>query len=55
MTVDQLISYLQKNYSGDTEVLIDMSTDGGFSNERELIEQDIQEFDNNQIIIRSIY
>lgn len=55
MTVNQLIQYLQENFSGDSEVLIDTSVDGGFSSNRELFEEDIQIVDDNNIIFTTSY
>ena len=54
MTVKDLIKYLE-TFDKNLKVMIDESTDGGFSSNRPLIESDIQKLDDDKIIFISRY
>ena len=55
MTVKQLIKYLEENYQDNDKVLIDTSTDGGFSSKRDLLFEDIQRELDNSVILTTSY
>ena len=55
MTIRELIEYLQQNYNDTDTVLIDDSTDGGFTSERDLLYEDIQRIDDSTIILTTFY